>query len=305
MNDKQRNKLNMYVNVRDFLLASAIITDTLVVFAALFASFQDYILEIMAVSEQQERDNTGVAAVKGTKKVNLINKLMAIAKRCEGFASGIEDTVFENKVALTRSRLELMADADLVKKAEDLITLVTPRLPEMVAYKVTGSDLEALLLLKDEFFAIYNQPISDIEATAALTAKLEALYKKADANLVRIDKEVGIVFDTEPEFYANYLRKRALVKLARRIRALQFWVKDDETGLPVVKAKVTIKQKYGTEMTKSVKSTGKGGGIAKNNMEVNEYIYEVEFGGYIKENGSFFINEGVMTTVVVRLKRSV
>lgn len=34
-----------------------------------------------------------------------------------------------------------------------------------------------------------------------------------------------------------------------------------------------------------------------------EYDYEVSYGGYVKETGSFFINEGTTTDVVVKLKK--
>jgi hypothetical protein len=38
-------------------------------------------------------------------------------------------------------------------------------------------------------------------------------------------------------------------------------------------------------------------------MDAAEYEYEVSFGGYLTSTGSFFVNDGVMTEVVVRLKK--
>jgi hypothetical protein len=306
MNDKQRNKLNMYVLVRDYLLASATITNKLVVFAALLASFMDYVIDIFAVSEQQERDNSGVTKTKKTLKSDLRKKIFSIGKRCIGYASGINDLTFLQLVSITKSKLDLMADADLVKKAEDFITNVTPRLTQLTGYGVTANDLEALLFLKDEFVAIYTVPTGNKESTAQLTTRLRLLYKLADAVLKRIDDQVGSLFETDAEFHDEYFRRRAIVQLAKRFRSFQMWVKDFETGLPMAKVHVVItsKTKNGTEFTKSVKRTGSKGGVAMNNMTAMEYDYEVSFGGKVTVRGSFFINDGMMTEMTVEMRNA-
>jgi hypothetical protein len=52
-----------------------------------------------------------------------------------------------------------------------------------------------------------------------------------------------------------------------------------------------------------VKLTGAKGGITDKLLADGEYYYEVSYGGYVAETGSFFINEGSTTDVVVRLKK--
>jgi hypothetical protein len=71
----------------------------------------------------------------------------------------------------------------------------------------------------------------------------------------------------------------------------------------VAKAKVKVRFKSGTELAKVVRSTGGKGGMIVASLDAAEYEYEVSYGGYVTSTGSFFVNDGVMTEVVVRLKK--
>ena len=68
--------------VRDFLLASTTITNKIAVFAALISTFNDYIKEIFAISEQQERDQTGVTKTKKSVRAALIAQIEKISRKC-------------------------------------------------------------------------------------------------------------------------------------------------------------------------------------------------------------------------------
>jgi len=315
MHDKQRNKLNMYVLVRDFLLASVTITNKIVIFAALFAVFNDYITEIFAVSEEQERDQKGVTKTKKSVRAALIAQMEKITKKCVGYASGIEDLVLLQMVRVATSQLKAMADADLVKKAEDLVRELTPRLPDLAGYNIIAGDLSALTGLKDDFRSIYTVPVGIKKTKKQLTEQLNGLFSKADAQLGRLDDQVGTLFDTDAVFHDVYFQKRVIVNLAKRLRAFQMWITDDETGIPIQNAVVKltmladsngmkILQSSGADLVKNVKRAGTQGGILQNNMVAGEYSYEVSLGGYVTTTGTFFVNDGQMTEVRVKLKRN-
>ena len=313
MNDQQRNKLNMYVLVRDFLLASSTITNKIAVFAALILTFNDYIKEIFAISEQQERDQTGVTKTKKSVRAALIAQMEKISKKCVGYASGVDETAFLQMIRVTVSQLRLMADADLVKKAEDMVTIVTPKLPDVAGYNVTQSDLDTLSGLKSDFVSIYTAPTGNKKTKSQLTEKLNALFSNTDGVLGKIDDQVGALYDTDPDFFAEYNKKRVLVKLAKRGRSFQMRITDADTGLPVKNAVVKLLYKAdsngmkastssGADLTKVVKKAGAQGRLIQNSMTTGEYSYEVSLGGYVTETGSFFINDGQMTEVRVLLR---
>lgn len=303
MLDKLRNKLNMYVLVKDFLSASETITAKWAAFAALFAGYAEIVTGIFTVAAQQDEDKTGVTKTKARIKALLIANMVTISEKCTAYATVADDLGFLALTKFMKSDLQRLADADLIKTAEGLHTNVLPKYEDVKEYDLKQAELAELLDLKNQFLAIYTRPTGDIENSAKLTERLDVLFKAADGLLVKMDAILQLSRVSAPDFYEEYTRKRAIGKTATRTRALQLWVVDDATELPVAKAKVTVKFKSGTDLTKVVKSTGAKGGMIIASMDAAEYEYEVAYGGYVTSTGSFFVNDGVMTEVVVRLKK--
>lgn len=304
MTDRQRDKLNMYVLVRDFLLASVTITSKWAVFAALFASFTDYVTQIFTVSGQQKDDKTGVTKSKSQLNKKLVEKIEEISEKCRAYAAVAEDMAFMSLIKFMKGELLKLADADLVKTAETFYNNVLPKLDLVADYDLVQGDLDELLDLKNDFLAIYTKPKGNIKETAQLTALLNTLFAMADKVLLKIDAIVQSARKKEPAFVEEYNRKRIIVKTPARTRALEITAINDATGDPLPKAKVTFKAKTGADLQKTVKRTGLQGRITKDILTDGEYDYEVEYNGCVKEKGTFFVNAGVTTKVVVRLKRN-
>ena len=305
MKDRQRDKLNMYVMVKDFLLTSSVITGRWTAFAALFASFVGYIAEIFRVSGLQKDDNTGVAKSKSQLKALLIDQIVDISGKCVAYASIAEDNEFLSLIQFAKTDLQKMADADLVKTALTFHTNVLPKLELVADYDLAQADLDTLLTLKSDFQDIYTKPKGKIKETAQLTALLNSLFILVDKVLAKIDKLVNSIHKKEPAFVDEYNSKRIIIKTPSRTRALMFSVLDDATGEPLPKAKVTIMSKpSGADLLKNVKRTGMKGSITNDILSDGEYDYEVVYNGCVKEKGTFFVNDGVTTKVVVRMKKS-
>jgi hypothetical protein len=293
----------MYVLVKEFLLAQSIITGKWTAFAALFASFVDYITEIFSVSGQQEDDKSGVTLTKSQLNKKLVEKIQEISEKCRAYATVAEDFEFLSLIKFMKGDLQRLADADLIKTAKTFHANVLPKLALVAEYDLVQADLDELLVLSDSFLDIYTKPKSNIKTKAQLTARLNVLFDLADAILLKIDAMVQSARKSEPEFVDEYTRKRAIVKTAARTLAFKLKVVDDATGLPFANAVVTYKATASADLAKNVKRSGPQGGITDKNLAVGEYSYMVEFGGYISATGTFNINEGVTTEVVVRLKK--
>ena len=303
MQNRQRNKLDMYVLVKAFLLASVSTTDKWKAFAALFATFTDYVTEIFSIAAQQEADHSGVTMTKQRQRDSLAKKMESISEKCRGYATVAEDLDFRKLITFMKGELHNMADAALITAAERLYTQVMPRLPDIADYNLGESDMAELLDFKNQFLAIYTKPEEAIVDTAKLTERLATLFGLCDALLEKMDAIVLAGRTLDPDFYDGYTRMRVLGQAASRTRALQIGVVDNESGLPVAKARVAYWFKSGSELQKSVKVSGAKGGISKNSLDAGEYLYEVSFEGYNTERGSFFVNDGLMTEVIVRLKK--
>lgn len=302
MTDRQRDKLNMYVLVKDFLITSVTITNRWNVFATLFTSYTDIVTQIFTISGQQKDDNTGVTKLKNQLQEKLADKIEEISVKCRAYATVSEDVAFLSLIKFTRTSVLRMADADLVKTAETLHANVLPKLALVADYDLEQAELDELLTLKDDFLAIYTQPKGKIKETKILTSSLGSLFAKADKLLLKVDALVLSVQKKEPAFVDEYFKKRTIAKTAKRKLALQFAVINDATGEPLPKAKINIAAKSGADLTKVVKRSGAQGMITAKNMADGEYEYTVEYNGLQKETGTFFVNNGVMTRVEVRLK---
>lgn len=303
MTDRQRDKLNMYVLVQDFLLASAPITNRWTVFAPLFTGFTDIVKQVFTISGQQNDDYTGITKLKRQLQEKLAGKIEDISVKCTAYATVAEDVAFLSLVKFTKTRVMRMADADLVKTAETFYANVLPKLPLVADYDLVQADMDELLALKNEFLAIYTQPRGKIKESKMLTSSLGSLFAKADKILLKVDALVQSAQKKEPVFADEYFKKRAISKTASRKLALQLSVLNDATGEPQPKAKISIAAKSGADLVKVVKRSGAQGMITAKNMADGEYEYTVEYNGFQKETGTFFVNNGVMTKVEVRLKK--
>lgn len=304
MDDRKRDKLNMYVLVKDFLLAHTAITGKWTAFAALFASFVDYIAEIFRVSGLQKDDKTGVTKSKSQLRKLLIEQLVDISGKCVAYATVAENFEFLSLIKFAKGELLRMADADLAKTAGTFHANVLPKLALIADYDLTQAELDTLLSLKTDFLAIYTKPKGNKKEGAQLTAQLNTLFAFTDKVLDKMDAIINSAHKSAPAFVDEYNSKRVIVKTASRTRALQLEVLNDATGEPLPKAKVTIKATAGPDLSKIVKRTGKQGNVTKDILTDGEYTFEVEYNGNITERGSFFVNNGVTTKVVVRMKKS-
>ncbi|MEI6062007.1 MAG: carboxypeptidase-like regulatory domain-containing protein, partial [Bacteroidota bacterium] len=163
--------------------------------------------------------------------------------------------------------------------------------------------LTGLLALADEFSAVYTLPGKSVRKHVLHTGRLSELFALCDGLLKKIDALALTERTSMPGFYAEYQRMRVITDSASRQWALQFTVLDEITGNPVEKAQVSARAKGGSELDKSVKVTGPSG-VCYMSLDPGEYTYEVEFGGFGKQKGDFFINEGLRTDIEVKLKKN-
>jgi hypothetical protein len=235
----------------------------------------------------------------------LIDQIVDISVKCIAYATVVEDNEFLSLIKFAKGAMQKMADADLVKTAGTFHANVLPKLALVADYDLVQADMDVLQTLTSDFMAIYTKPKGNIKETAQLTAKVNTFFALADKVLVKIDAIIQSAQKKEPAFVYEYNSKRLIIKTPSRTRAFLMTVLNDATGEPLPKAKVTIKAKGGgSELSKTVKRTGPQGIITKDTSADGEYEYEVEYNGCVKETGTFFVNNGVTTKVVVRLKKS-
>jgi 5-hydroxyisourate hydrolase-like protein (transthyretin family) len=289
--------------LRTFLAEKTSITEGLPGFAALFAILNSSTDEVMALMDELGITTKGTTAGKQQTKDLLALKIAEMAGMARAFAVIEGDVQLQKLMQIAKSKLVIASDLKLIGKAKEVLEKIVALGGKLTRYGITEQHIADLTALIEQYTLTMPQPRSGIDDRKHTNEELLALLKTGDVAIEKMDALVEIVRYSNELFYTDYYTRRKIIDKGSRTRALQLLVLDDVTGLPVAKAKVTVRFKAGTELAKVVRSTGGKGGVVVGSMDAGEYEYEVSYGGYLTSTGSFFVNDGVMTEVVVRLKK--
>jgi hypothetical protein len=304
MNSRQENKLTMMMVFRDFLLGNTIITDNWPSFAELFASMVNYIQQILVLANKQGVDIKGFAKAKTRMRADMTIRAMSLVGKMHAYATIIEDDVLKQKLSISKSELDGMPDTVVAAKCNEIANMADALKEAVENYGIKPIMISELVTLVESYTAAVPTTKTAIKDKKQVTEDTDALFDSCDKVIGKIDALAEMERYEKPQFYSSYWSSRKTEDTGRRTRALQFYVYDSEAGSPVVKAKVMARKKGGSELSKSVKRTSTMGGFWMNNAAAGEYEYEVTMGGYVTATGSYFINDGVMTEVEVKLVKS-
>jgi hypothetical protein len=306
MNNRQENKLTMFIIIRDFLLlpASAAITMKWAAFAAMFTNFTNLIELIKTTAAKQDEDRTGMTMNKGAIRKQLEAIMEYISEQGRAYAKVAKDFDFLKKVKFMKGELKRASDEALVNMARTLCANISEKLAAIKAYDLVDADMDELETLTGQFENIYSKPQAETKETVVETDKLDPLFAQCDAELETIDALVLTKKRNAPGFVAEYFAKRKIDNQGRRKRSLQIHAEDFDSGEPLAKVVISYKKKGQTEMTKSVKRTGSAGNTFGNNTGAGDYTGEATKFGYDTELLNFSVNDGELTKVVVRMKKN-
>ena len=303
MRTRNENKIAMWMVLRTFLAKNTSVTDDLPGFAALFVILNSTTDEVLAMMDELGISTKGTTGGKKQTKELLVLKITEMAGKANAYAVMVGDVDLQKLMQLPKSALAALSDLKLIGKGTEVLGKIVALDDKLAVYKITDEDVTELTALIEQYTRTMPQTRSGIDNRKHTNEELLALLKTGDNAIEKMDALIEIVHYSNELFYTDYNTRRKIIDTGSRTRALQLLVLDDVTGLPVAKAKVVISNKADTEAKRIVKSTGAKGGITQDVLAAGEYLYEVAYGGYVTEKASFFVNDGVMTEVVVRLKK--
>lgn len=303
MNNTQRNKLNMYKLLKDFLLSSEAITNNWKAFAALFLKFCAFIVQIEDLAAVQAKDNSGIKVSKASVRNTLIEAMLAVARKCMSYAKVNQLDEFYANVKMTKSKLKQLAGTDLITDCQSLIDIVREKLSDLSQSDVTEENIKELEKLLSNFKEVEQKPQDAIKNKKKNTAKMNSLFKDNDAVLKTIDSVALAGSDKEPDFYQSYQIKRKVLSLGVHKTSFKLLVIDAETGKGKANVEIRIKAKDGKQLKKNIKLTGKKGHILIQSLEPGEYTYEIIYLGYESLTATFYVHENEMTNLEVILKK--
>jgi hypothetical protein len=271
-------------------------------YAELKAGVDNYLAATGAIISEQEKDRRGVAGHKRVLRERMMDLTMRVSTCLVSYATIEAEDELLAEARITESSLRKAADTKVKEKAELILRLGNSNQPKLVDYGLVTDDLTNLPIAIADYFAAIPEPKLTKAERVRLTAQLKLNQKATDDLFKSIDTFVATKEKQEPELYAEYFNARKIERTGYRMRACEVFVKNGVTGEPVAKAKVEVRRKSGTELSKSVKRTGATGQNFYQTLPPAEYECIVELGGFEKATVSFVQNEGITTKLVIELQ---
>lgn len=300
MKNIQERKLSMYEVVRDLLNTSdPNIIDMMPQMVTYSTTLASNIGLLSSVGGTQKLNRKGIVDTKDSLKSDLILKATDVSRKVQGYAVNIDDLVLLKEVKYSSASMVRLADNILVIVSRIIYDKAKANLSALATYGIDDPVLDALNSAITAYDATIPKPRTGIVTKKIATVNLKQLFSATDALLKnQIDVLVGIVKDSYPDFYANYVSSRKIINPASHPLALRCRVVDS-LDVPVAGVSALVAENGRLFRTKT-----KGGFNAKS-FAAGVYTFQFSKEGYVSQEAPVVIANGERTDVVVTLEAAV
>lgn len=177
------------------------------------------IAEIDSTVRRRQEMTVGVGADKAQSREDLQEQIMQIAAPLETLASVTADRILAARADVSRTGLGRLSDDGLDERARSVALAGREHLGALADYGVSEASLAELDSLIEKFAEVKHAPRTAIARRAGATATLPELLSETRSLLRdRLDKMVGTLVNTQPEFVAGYRSARVVVKRSGKRR---------------------------------------------------------------------------------------
>jgi len=210
----QRNKLNMYITVLQFLALNTTIWSSLIAFGDAVSLLSTKVSLLQAQVAIQSTHIVGYATAKKGKKKNLIDKLMEVTGALKAYATVINDPVLFNFADYSRSELRRLADAIFIQTANNIHDKANSLVASLGSYGVDGPKLAALQLLISDYAGFVEQPRLARIAKKTATANIKSLIKDIDVILKTVLDMLIVQFEASAhDFFSGFISARIIIDI--------------------------------------------------------------------------------------------
>ena len=170
--------------------------------------------EIKSLNDKTNKDFRSLTKAKSAAKNKMAEMVSSFASA--GALMALEKAKHELKaeIEVTFSRINYAKDAEAIKIARDIETLLLNHKADMEEYLITDADFQKFHEVIEAYDALYRsrEEISDMSAMD--TKRLEALFSRADQILKeKIDRFIKRLKVSMPDFHLHYFKARMIVDL--------------------------------------------------------------------------------------------
>lgn len=225
------------------------------IFSASYTLFKNKIPEILQSLDLQQSVTTGAAAEKTAARTILTDKTLFIANRIQSYATTNNLNDLLEQVTFTHTDLTRAKDSDLIAISDNIYNLANQYANALESFAITSTVLIDLQAATANFTRVISKPRDAQIKRKNATANLEALIREAINILTtRVDLDVKVYKDTNPDFYNQYMIAREIVSRGITSLAVTGSVTDKTTAQPIEHVEFTFTPDHnGNEMKASVK----------------------------------------------------
>jgi len=311
MNNQQENRLSMYLTFRDFQVSYTAITDILPNYSTNSATFVDTILQIQNIAEQQKMSKKGVTENKKQLKETLIVMSGDYARKLTAFAKFTKNTLLEQEVKFSESKLRQVADTAVKDYAQIAYDCSQPILLELKPYGIDADSQTLLLSSINSYNDSIGKPGVSRTEGSQTTRQLESLFKTADTALDNMDVAVEIVRLSQPAFYNSYKDARKIIERGIGSLAVKGFVTEASTGEPIKGVNLYFvldgngdSKSAAKESNAIMKKTATKGGYNIKSLPSGMYNVTVHKTGYVDQVVQIAVADGDLTELNISLSKN-
>ncbi len=246
---------------------------------------------------EQSENRTGIASDKEVTREDVVNNFFILCGQVRSLATNENDIILKDSLNFPISRLQNMADGNLIIAADFIRLKAEENIAELADYGVTPGILTTKTNLLTTFRNKLAEPRREITKKKLATQELTNVFKKTDVLLKEtMDILVIIVKETVNPFYKAYQNNRIIVDEGSSPLALRCFV-TDENEQPLEKVTAVI-----NGINRTYKTTAKGKFQIKS-LPSGTYTITLSRPTYETKTTTFGITKGIRTDLYITLKQ--
>ncbi len=218
MNRSERNRVNMYRTVRDWLTSNSSLTASLAAIGTLLEKLRVLLDEIDELDTQLTRPTSDVATSKHLARESLKRLTFNMVKSLKAYALLAKDPILLERVDFTKSRVYYSTEQVLLSRAQNMLK----EAQQLLQSEDRGAALDEVKITRANVAALQEAH----KAFASLQSSIRtSTIERKDNNTIQSEKisEAGALIDTEldtlidlfeeehPDLYQQYKDARQIV----------------------------------------------------------------------------------------------
>ncbi|MCW5907555.1 MAG: hypothetical protein KIS94_06840 [Chitinophagales bacterium] len=210
MNDKQENKLSMFIKVSDFLETNVTELTAVANIAPLQTELDANIAAITEAEGVADSDTTGFTMLKAQERIDLETITLKVSRAAAAYFTSTGNIGMVKECDFTKSELETMRDTILYVKAKKLYDIAQPADANLSSFNSGPADVAALLDAINAYYTVIQLPQEKRTQKTASGMQVDELIRKTDRLLKTLDVYMLTFEATNQLLYNTYRGARAI-----------------------------------------------------------------------------------------------